>query len=428
MKSKADIIIVGAGICGLYAARLLSGKGKKVIVAEARAVSGGRIRNSSNGFSIPVALGPEFIHGQLPISRSLLKEAGIRFHMHEGLFYRSENGKIAVTEEMTEGWDRVMKKLNGLEKDMTLNDFLSAYFNTESDIQLCREITQLAEGFDAADAGRISVFALRDEWNSDSIRESYIVEGGYSLLSDYLERECKKNDCMFYFGAAVNEISWQRGKALVSFTDGRLCEAPQVIVTVSLGVLCSSGNESCHIRFRPPLPAKLDVAKQIGFGPVIKINMEFRSCFWNDKKFCGQAAQIDNFGFMSSDSEIPVWWTQSPDKPFLTGWVGGSRAARLQELSDTALYEKALRSLAAAMQATERLLRETIIACHVSNWGRDPYTRGAYSYATPETEAAKEVLSRPEEETLFFAGEALGHMGTVESALESAEATVKKIV
>jgi monoamine oxidase len=64
----------------------------------------------------------------------------------------------------------------------------------------------------------------------------------------------------------------------------------------------------------------------------------------------------------------------------------------------------------------------------VRNWGAEPYTYGAYSYATVGSQAARAALATPVADTLFFAGEGLHHgidSGTVEAALASAQAAVR---
>ncbi|HZG01862.1 MAG TPA: FAD-dependent oxidoreductase, partial [Chitinophagales bacterium] len=72
-----DVIVIGAGASGLVAARELTKHGKKVCILEARDRVGGRIHTARiNGFTKPIELGAEFIHGELPLTMSLLKEAG----------------------------------------------------------------------------------------------------------------------------------------------------------------------------------------------------------------------------------------------------------------------------------------------------------------------------------------------------------------
>jgi monoamine oxidase len=86
-----DVIIIGAGASGLMAAYELSLAGKKVAVIEARPRFGGRIHTISNGnFSIPVELGAEFIHGNLKLTKNLLKKAGIDSIEVEGELWQKD--------------------------------------------------------------------------------------------------------------------------------------------------------------------------------------------------------------------------------------------------------------------------------------------------------------------------------------------------
>lgn len=424
-----DIVIVGAGICGLFAARELAAKGKKVVLLEAREISGGRIRPLKEHFSRLLDAGPEFIHGNLPLTKKLAKEAGAILHEQQGKFYRSVNGTILESEDMIAGWDRMMKELNALKEDVTLMQFLDEHFSTENDRVLKQSVIRLAEGFDAADASRISAFAVRDEWAGDSFEESYRIEGGYSVLAEYLTEECKNKGCLIHLNMVVTSIDWQQERITISSLNGQSFSAKQVIITVSSGILLSAEGEKGHIRFTPEIPEKIQALKQMGFGPVIKVNLEFKTAFWNDQKYKDLAPQILDLGFLNSDKDIPVWWTQAPDAPFLTGWAGGGMAERMRTLSDTQLFEKAIASLASAMNVPIHFLQELLLAHSVANWNNDPFTKGAYSYETPHTKQAKKILAEPLQKKLFFAGEALGeHTGTVEAALESAVEVVRKIM
>jgi monoamine oxidase len=68
---------------------------------------------------------------------------------------------------------------------------------------------------------------------------------------------------------------------------------------------------------------------------------------------------------------------------------------------------------------------------YVHDWQRDPYACGAYSYVVAGGGNARELLARPLESTLFFAGEAAdtsGESGTVAGALESARRAVEQLL
>src|SRR5660398_137980 len=90
--AKVDVIIIGGGASGLAAGKEISKAGKKVCVLEARNRLGGRIHTLNvPGFSTHIEAGAEFVHGDMPVTKSLLKEGGIEFNSIEGcLLYTSD--------------------------------------------------------------------------------------------------------------------------------------------------------------------------------------------------------------------------------------------------------------------------------------------------------------------------------------------------
>jgi monoamine oxidase len=81
-----QIVIIGAGAAGLMAARELACAGKRVTVLEARDRCGGRIHSLPVAeFGYPAEGGAEFVHGEAPITRGLLREAGLSLLPIQGL-------------------------------------------------------------------------------------------------------------------------------------------------------------------------------------------------------------------------------------------------------------------------------------------------------------------------------------------------------
>ena len=90
-----------------------------------------------------------------------------------------------------------------------------------------------------------------------------------------------------------------------------------------------------------------------------------------------------------------------------------------------------LASLAEVFGVPADRLRASLVASRAIDWGRDPFARGAYSYATPRTRAALSVMSRADRDGIFISGEALyagPNMGTVEAALASGRETARTIL
>jgi monoamine oxidase len=204
------------------------------------------------------------------------------------------------------------------------------------------------------------------------------------------------------------------------------------VITVPLGILLTKPGEKGHITFFPSLPGIIAETKKMGFGPVVKVILEFKSAFWQDRNLEGEAAQLPELDFLLSEEYFSTWWTHEPGgAAILTGWVGGPDAEALQKKSEEEILEKAISSLANSFLVSEDFLKENLSAWSVHNWGGYSYSKGAYSFETLQTEDSKKRITQPVEETIYFAGEAFNEeesIGTVESAIASAKQTVKKIL
>ena len=404
---KYDVIIIGAGASGLAAMRKLIEAGLTVCMIEASNAPGGRIATIQEGFKEPVEAGAEFVHGKLPLTFKLIKEAKLSFETVEGNMIGVQNGQW-LKEEHDEHWAEFMRQLKRLKKDITVQQFLDDHFSDGEYIELSKAVQRFAEGFNLAEISKASMFALKNEWK-DIEKKQYRIKDGYGQLIDHLYKNCNRNNSEFYFNTIVEKVSYKKHIRVYTVNKKKF-EADHLISTVSIGVL-----QSGSIQFEPELKEHAIAIQGIGFGTVIKFLLEFRTNFWKDHD--------DNIGFILSDEQIPTWWTQLPTQNnLLTGWMGGPNATENIYKEEASLLQTALLSLSSIFKIAPAGLREQLVNYKIINWLNDPFIKGGYSYNTLHSQEAKKILAKPIDDKIYFAGEAVSKsdsQGTVESALQS---------
>jgi len=430
---NSHILVIGTGATGLMAARTLSKAGRKVTILEARNRCGGRIHTlNEEMFFKNAELGAEFVHGDLPVTLNLLKEAGIPYHSAAAEMLHYKNGKFNREGEFKD-WDKVVSKLGELKHDISIKDFLDKEFPGEEHKELRVSVIRFVSGYDTADPARASSFALREEWKNEDEGAQHRVEGGYGVMIKYLEDECKQEGAQIYLNSIVKEIHWQPGKVKVIAQDGAIYEAGQIIIAMPLGVLQAEKSQTGAITFLPEIKEQNKAIQSMGFGSIIKVLLEFDEPFWEDEDAEELAGiSLENMGFVLSDETIPTWWTQAPQhSPVLTGWLGGLPAFEKKDSSSEDILQISLQSVSNIFKRSVDELKDKLIAFDIANWTADPFTLGSYAYDTIEAPASRKLLNEPVENTIFFAGEYLYEgpaMGTVEAALTSGLEAAKRII
>jgi monoamine oxidase len=414
---SSRILIIGAGAAGLIAARRLAAEGFSVILLEAAALPGGRIHSFPiPGFTGLVEAGAEFVHGDLPITLRLAREAGVSLIPTHHLQLTPGREKAAAPFN----WDGLMEEMAKLAEDLPIAQFLEAHFPGEQYAGLRRSVQGFAEGYDLADLATASTKALYKEWSSEEDSGEYRLDGGYGVLVDYLVRECRRLGAHVHFGSAVTDVRWRAGNVEATTIGGERFTAERLIVTASLGVLQ-------HFTFLPSIPDVMKAVAGIGYGSVIKILLEFQAPFWREGRPGAQTLFI-----LSEQQPVPVWWTQVEERStLLTGWLTGENMRRFQALDRQDRLEQCLKSLAAIFSHDIALLRRELAAFRIMDWREQPFVHGGYSFDMVTTPACRQLLRMPVAETLYFAGEALyegSAPGTVEAAFHSGLEVAEKII
>lgn len=390
------ILVLGAGMAGLSAARKLAESGRRVMVLEARDRVGGRILTLRENDEV-VELGAEFVHGRPRELWHLIEEAGLHAYQIDGEDACHKDGKLKKCDEL----DDTFKFLGELEKwkgpDLAFADYPPLQELSPSHRE---EVIHYVQGFNAADYREISVHALavqqraEEEINSDTV---YRIREGYDRLPEFLARKTREAGGRIELSTAVEKIKWGRGAVHVHLRQGdgfAEYTAEQALITLPLGVL-----QKREVIIEPT-PMPIHAASLLRMGPARRFTLIFRERFWARR----DSVNLPQLSFLFAHEAIPtVWWTAHPaESNTLTGWIGGPRSAVFNQFTREQIGDAACRELAIIFSLPLEYLRAQLICCATHDWQADPFTCGAYSYVAAGGLEAVLKIAAPVEDTLFL--------------------------
>jgi len=444
-NETADVLVLGAGVAGLAAARELSQSGLHVSVIEARERVGGRVYTRRvAGHPLPFELGAEFIHGRPSVSFDIVEQAGLLAYEINGEGWLAHSGQLLPNHHLWAQADQLFAQMAQLSPpDISLETFLARFQHDATWQDAVAMAASYAEGFDAADVRRVSVLSLiREQQAAAAIQgdSAFRIADGYDRFVAALADGCATSHTHIHLGTLARRISWRRGHVEIETEDTqgsgvRIFTARRAIVTLPLGVLQAPVGMRGAVEFRPALDTHASAAHQLAMGQVVKLMLRFRERFWEQEPLPLAVASMDprRVGFLfSRDMAIPTWWTAYPAVvPQITAWVGGPPAQRLVDLPEDMLLSQTLDALAQVLSVPRSRIEGQLVDTHSHNWYTDPFARGAYSYVTVGGIEAVQALATPVEDTLFFAGEATnneGATGTVHGALATGQRAAREIL
>ena len=398
-KNKS-VIVVGAGLAGLSAARDLAAAGAEVTVLEARDRIGGRIWTSRAWPDLPMDMGASWIHGLKgnPMT-DLAREAGAEF-IETSFDAAMALDATGQETDLTDAYDLTEEILEKARKQAEMSD-------TDPTLQQAIEATKgwkSASDADRAGIGHVLNGLITTEyacdpdemsaWYSDEGEEfdgeDAIFPGGYDQIIAYLAKGLN-----IQTNSPVVSISPAGPGVAVSVKGGDLMITDHVLVTVPLGVLKAGG-----ITFGGGLSAKRQAAIDgLGMGLLNKCWLRFDRIAWPD--------DVD---WIEWAGPTPGAWSQwvslarVAKAPVLLAFHGGDAGRALEQLSDVEIMGQAHEALKSMFGADF----PAPIAAQISRWSVDPFAQGAYSFLAPGTspKTRKALAEADWDGRLLFAGEA----------------------
>lgn len=443
LKGNPEVIIVGAGMAGLAAARLLCKAGIKVVLLEARNRLGGRVyTHHDSSLPIPVELGAEFIHGKPHELWEIVDTGNLLVCDVTDSHWYLKGGNLLKSNRAVSALDKIILMIEQSNTpDQSFEEFIESEVPSEKREQVGALAVGYVEGFHAARRERISARSLvKTERAADSIEgdKQFRILNGYDSTIEWLYAQIDPRSCDIHLNTVVKQVRWRRHQVeTMAMINGQTetFTASKILITLPLGVLKAAPDAVASVRFIPELPAKQDAVNRLEMGSVIRLTLCFQQRFWEQIKLPSNegSENMASLGFLhSQDKWISTWWTMLPVRaPLLVGWVGGSIAEDLSVHGKQFIMERALSSLENTFRIKRDKIKHQLTATYMHDWQADPFTRGGYSYTPVGGLDAQENLASPIAGTLFFAGEATnyeGHNGTVHGAIASGVRSAKEIL
>ncbi len=405
-REPSKVLIVGAGVAGLFAGYLLQQKGIDFEIIEGAARYGGRLKKLEGFADYTLDLGAAWLHGHRSIVGKIARKNQVAYTEDQSDLVYWHQGKLLKV------LPRTVKDLiyaYPVAKECSLLEYASKQGFDES----YKYILEALAGDYGAGASELSVLSTRkEEHNWSSGNRDFRFEASYfDLIDQHIVPAVRSK---IRLNSRIVSVDYTLGKPQIIDQQGKSYRGDKVLLCVPITVL-----QQKDIRFIPAIDAQKQAAfEAIPMGPGLKVFLKFKQSFYHQNIVGGSVCAAYADACVGKKGKDKV----------LMAFIMGEQAARLSDLPESKIVEALVAELDNMYQGkASRWLEKA----HVENWTKQPLIKGAYSYSSKGIANARFLAAKSVDQKLFFAGEAMhsdGHHQTVHGAVESAIESVDEIL
>ena len=440
--SDSEILILGAGISGVTAAKTLKGLGySNLKIIEGAAKVGGRVGFPIDLGGYTVELGAVFVNGaETNPLFPLLQKYNLSWVRpdDDDWLVRDTDGA-----DVTDLADSIYTTRLQPAKDKVESYAEKAHAEGRPDYSLRSALTKggwipssfLDDAIDyqeydysyAFSPGEISgihdfVDDPREKVNNDIEVVKADTKGYEHIVQNMLNETLDGDTDKLVLNKVVTEIEQNGTQVVVKTESGDIYTADYVVVTFSLGVL-----QQGRVKFNPPLPEwKIDSIDQFQMAYYTNIYLQFEHDFWDDATWIVYAGEHESFNNLINFNKI------LPGSNILNFEATNRESIRIERLSDSEVVAEIVAKLR-KMYGPSNITVPYPVRYGIGRFSRNPLFEGAYSnwppgYSKDSHDALKAPVGR-----IYFAGEHMsyfyyGYMhGSYESGIDVANALDKCI-
>lgn len=412
------VVIIGAGIAGLAAAKKLKEKGFNVIVLEAQSKVGGRLRTD---YSLGVAFdeGASWIHGPNgnPITNLASQSGANTFLTDDDSVEVFDINGVAYSDSIltnaeTDYENAIDAVINAGNQNQSFETVFNSLYPAQANNRLWKYMLSANTEFDyGGDISELSSKFFEDDEVFPG--EDVIITNGYDKVANFLATSLDVR-----LNSKVTKINYSADKSIISY-NGQSIEADFVIVAVPLGVLKNNS-----IEFVPNLTTvKTAALNRLKMGNVNKFLLTWDNTFWdNSLQYIGYTPETKGkFNYFLNVNKF------NPTANALMTFAFGNYATTTESMSDSNIIAEIMAHLKViygnAIPNPTHMLR--------TKWKQNENSFGSYSYATNgSTSADFDEMENEINDKLFFAGEHTNrdYRGTVHGAYLSGIREADKII